>query len=218
MRDQFTTPIERGNMRPAAPHSAPQHIPRPDAVTAVIQHQIAPGAHDRYEAWLREITPTAQRFPGHQGINIIRPSEGTKCYTIVLRFDTLEHLQEWLASETRRQLVAEVEPLLERGDQVDIKTGLEFWFTPPTPAQRHPPPYKQFLLTLSAIFPLTLVVPWLVRPLFQAMPILGRPIVSNVITSAIIVGLMTYVIMPRYTRLVAGWLYRQGEGSKSREE
>jgi antibiotic biosynthesis monooxygenase (ABM) superfamily enzyme len=210
--------IERGNTRPAAPHSAPQHIPRADVVTAVIQHQIAPGAQDRYEEWLREITPTAQRFPGHQGINIIRPTEGTDCYMLVLRFDTLEHLQDWLASDTRRQLVAEVEPLLVHGDQVDIKTGLEFWFTPPTPAQRHPPPYKQFLLTLSAIFPLTLVVPWMLRPLFQAMPVLGQPVVSNVIISAIIVGLMTYVIMPRYTRLVAGWLYRQGEGDTGREE
>ena len=215
---ESTTHTERGNTRPAAPHSAPQHMPHADVVTAVIQHQIAPGAHDRYEAWLREITPTAQRFAGHQGINIIRPPAGTDCYTIVLRFDTLEHLQEWLASDTRRQLVAEVEPLLVHGDQVDIKTGLEFWFTPPTPAQRHPPPYKQFLLTLSAIFPLTVVVPWMLRPLFQAMPVLGQPVVSNVIISALIVGLMTYVIMPRYTRLVAGWLYRQGEGGTSGEE
>jgi uncharacterized protein len=101
-----------------------------------------------------------------------------------------------------------VEPLLEHGDQVDIKTGLEFWFTPPTPAQRHPPPYKQFLLTLSAIFPLTLLVPWMLRPLFQTVPVLGLPVVSNFVISAAIVGLMTYVIMSRYTRLVAGWLYR----------
>ena len=170
------------------------------------------------QARLRAITPAAQRFPGHQGINIIRPTEGTDCYTVVLRFDTLEHLQAWLASDTRRQLVAKVEPLLERGDHVDITTGLEFWFTPRAPAQRQPSPYKQFLLTLSALFPLTLVVPWLVRPLFQAMPVIERPIVSYVIISAIIVGLMTNVIMPCYTRLVAGWLYQQGEGGTDREQ
>jgi len=155
-----------------------------------------------------------QRFPGHQGVNIIRPTEGARSYTIVLRFDTLEHLQEWLASDARRQLVAEVQSLLERGDRVAITTGLEFWFTPLTPVQGHPPPYKQFRLTLSAIFPLTLVVPWLLRPLFQAKPVLGRPVVSTVIISAVIVGLMTYVIMPRYTRLVAGWLYRHGAGRR----
>jgi antibiotic biosynthesis monooxygenase (ABM) superfamily enzyme len=120
---------------------------------------------------LQHITSCAQRFPGHVGVNIIRPPAGSRRYTIVVRFDTLEHLQEWLGSEPRRRLIAQVEPLLERGDRVDIKTGLEFWFTPPSPAQRHPAAYKQFLLTLSAIFPLTLLVPWLLRPLFQTVPV-----------------------------------------------
>jgi uncharacterized protein len=91
---------------------------------------------------------------------------------------------------------------------VEIKTGLEFWFTPPTSAQKHAPPYKQFLITLSAIFPLTVLVPWALRPLFQVAPALGLPVVSNFVISAIIVGLATYVIMPHYTRLTAGWLYR----------
>jgi antibiotic biosynthesis monooxygenase (ABM) superfamily enzyme len=57
------------------------------------------------------------------------------------------------------------------------------------------------------IFPLTVLVPWALRPLFQAAPALGLPIVSNLVVSTIIVGLATYVIMPRYTRLLAGWLY-----------
>ena len=108
----------------------------------------------------------------------------------------------------RRQLIAQVEPLLVRGDCVEIKTGLEFWFTPPTPTQRHPPPYKQFLLTLSAIFPLSVLVPWALRPLLQVVPVLGLPVVRSAVVASVIVGLMTYVIMPHYTRLVANWLYR----------
>ena len=144
----------------------------------------------------------------HQGVNIIRPSAGADVYTIVLHFDTLEHLQGWLGSETRQRLIAEIELLLASEECVEIKTGLEFWFNPPTPAQKHPPPYKQFLLTLSVIFPLTVLVPWVLRPLFQVAPALGLPVVSHFVISAIIVGLATYVIMPRYTRLTAGWLYR----------
>jgi antibiotic biosynthesis monooxygenase (ABM) superfamily enzyme len=181
----------------------PNHI-----VTSVIHHQVNAGEQEQYEAWLREITPAAQRFPGHLGVNILRPPEGIGSYTIVLRFDTLEHLRGWLTSETRQRLIAQVEPLLVHGERVEIKTGLEFWFTPPTPAQKYPPPYKQFLLTLSAIFPLTLIVPWALQPLFQVAPVIGLPGVSNLIIAAVVVGLMTYVIMPHYTRLVAGWLYR----------
>jgi len=205
--EQTGQPTEQG-ARPTSARSGPEGMPPPDVVTAVIEHDARAGAEADYEAWLQHITACAQRFPGHVGVNIIRPLAGSRRCTIVVRFDTLEHLQEWLGSETRRQLIAQVGPLLERGDRVDIKTGLEFWFTPPTPAQRHPAAHKQFLLTLSVIFPLTLVVPRVLRPLFQAVPVFGLPVVSNLVISAVIVGLITYVIMPRYTRLVAGWLYR----------
>ena len=196
--------------RPLTPGDALYSIPYPDVVTSVIQHHVKPGAEAQYEAWLREITPTAQRFPGHQGANIIRPLEGTGLYTIVLHFDTLEHAQAWLASDIRRALLAQVEPLFVHGDQVEIKTGAEFWFTPLS-AQKHATPYKQFLLTLSAIFPLTILVPWVLRPLFQAVPALGLPGISHLLISALIVGVMTYMIMPYYTRLMAGWLYQHSK-------
>jgi hypothetical protein len=40
------------------------------------------------------------------------------------------------------------------------------------------------------------------------VPFLGLPGVSNPLISAMIVGLLTYVIMPRYSRMVATRLYR----------
>jgi uncharacterized protein len=191
----------------AVPPGSADGIPHPDVVTSVIQHRVHAGATAQYETWLQEITPAAQRFPGHQGVNIIRPTAGADVYTIVLHFDSLEHLQGWLASETRQRLLAAIEPLLVAGECVAIQTGLEFWFTPPTPGAQHPPPYKQFLLTFSAIVPLTVLVPWALQPLWHVAPVLGLPVVNNVVVSAAIVGVMTYVIMPHYTRLVAGWLY-----------
>jgi uncharacterized protein len=126
----------------------------------------------------------------------------------VLHFDRLEHLEQWLASDVRKRLVAKVQHLLEDGDQVEIKTGLEFWFTPPVSEQKRAKPHKQFLITLSAIFPLTVLVPWALAPLFRAAPALGFPGISNLLVAAVVVALMTYVIMPRYVRLIAGWLYR----------
>jgi uncharacterized protein len=195
-------------VQPSVARGTPAGMLRPEVVTAVIRHRVKAGAEVPYEAWLREINLATQRIPGHFGVDILRPPKGAGLYTIVLRFDTLEHLQGWLASETRQGLIAQVEPLLVHGDPVDIKTGLEFWFTPPTPGQKHPPPYKQFLLTLSVIFPLTLLVPWALQPLFQAVPIIGLPGVRHFASVAVIVGLMTYVIMPHYTRWMAAWLYR----------
>jgi uncharacterized protein len=80
-----------------------------------------------YEAWLRELILAAQSALGHLGVDILRPQGDTRRYTMVARFDALEHLQDWLASETRQGLIAQIEPLLVHGDRVDIQTGLEFW-------------------------------------------------------------------------------------------
>jgi uncharacterized protein len=177
-------------------------------VVSVSRHTVIPGKDQEYEAWLREIVPIAGNAEGQQGINVIRPHIGSRTYTIVLHFDVLEHLEQWLDSEVWKRLILEVQHLLQDGDQVEIKTGLEFWFRPPDAGQKRAKPYKQFLITLSVIFPLTMLVPWLLTPLFRAAPILGVSVITHFLVAAIIVALMTYVIMPHYTRLMAAWLYR----------
>jgi uncharacterized protein len=63
------------------------------------------------------------------------------------------------------------------------------------------------------IFRLTILVPWALQPLFQVVPLIGLPVVSHFISDTVIVGLITYVIMPHYTRWVADWLYRRANGS-----
>jgi uncharacterized protein len=88
----------------------------PLAVTSVIRHTVKAGSESRYEAWLKEVTPMAQTFPGHRGVNFIRPPKGSRSYTTVLHFDTIEHLEGWLSSDARKRLLADIEPYLEGGD------------------------------------------------------------------------------------------------------
>jgi uncharacterized protein len=176
-------------------------------VTSVVRHTVRSGAEKAYESWLHEIVPIASRFPGHRGVNVIRPPAGSHDYAVVLHFDTIDHLRGWLDSEQRRELIEKVMPYLAGEDNVEIKTGLEFWFTPPSQQQRARP-YKQFLVTLSVIYPLTMLIPLLFRPGFDRLPALNVFYVRQFVVDAVIVALLTYVIMPRYTRLIAGWLYR----------
>lgn len=176
-------------------------------VTTVIRQRPKADAVARYEAWLKEIIPVAQNFAGHQSVDVIRPHAHEDAYTIVLHFDTISNLRKWLDSETRMLLIAEIRPHLHAPEDININSGIEFWFTPPAVAARQAKPYKQFLITLSAIFPLTILVPWVLGPLFRAVPILGLAGISHLLVAAIIVTLMVYVIMPRYTRLVARWLF-----------
>jgi uncharacterized protein len=50
-------------------------------------------------------------------------------------------------------------------------------------------------------------VPWLLQPLLTLEPLRRWPPVQGLIVVLAIVYLMVYVIMPRYTRLVARWLF-----------
>ncbi|MGH8806960.1 MAG: antibiotic biosynthesis monooxygenase [Noviherbaspirillum sp.] len=178
-----------------------------DAATLVVQHNVQATAKNRYEEWLKDIVSEAQRFPGHMGVNIIRPHGTSNMYTIVLRFDSTDRLDSWLKSETRKWFIEEIQPALAENEEIDVHRGIEYWFTPPAAKQLPAKPFKQFLITLSAIFPLTIVVPWILKPVIHLMPMLGGPIISNFVVASIIVYLMVYVIMPRYTRLVAKWLF-----------
>lgn len=182
--------------------------PKPDMVTIVIQHDIRVGAQAEYEQWLKRILPIAAEAPGHRGVTVIKPPTGTNRYTVTIRFETLEHAEQWLASPLRRDLIEQASPLMDQKEKIDTITGLEFWFTPPAgQPQKRAKPWKQFLLTLSVIYPLTLILPWLLTPLFDAVPVLHEQLISKLIAAAIIVGLMTYFIMPRYTRLAQKWLF-----------
>lgn len=180
--------------------------PRPDTVTAVIRQNVKPEAVAQYEQWLKKVMPIAARFPGHRGVNVIHPAAGTHQYTIVIRFDSLAHAQDWFESTARRQLVDEAVAFQDADEKVETRSGLEFWFHPPAsqkPAKR----YKQFLLTLSVIYPLTMLVPAALHWLFERELAMPGYLAEHFIASAAIVALMVYVIMPRYTRLMARWLY-----------
>jgi antibiotic biosynthesis monooxygenase (ABM) superfamily enzyme len=177
---------------------------RQPTVSLVIEHRLVEGAAARYEAWLEDIIPAARRFAGHQGVEILRPDAASSRYLLVLRFDTMNHLRAWLDSSERAALIARIEPWLAAEENLQAASGLDYLFA--SPSARPPPRYKQFLLTLSAIYPLTTIVPFAVRPWLNAMPVLAAGWSGNLIVSAIIVFLMVYVVMPRYTRLVAHWL------------
>lgn len=177
------------------------------SVAFIITHTIKGGEEERYEAWLSDILSLVSRAPGYLGREVFRPAQGTKTYTSILRFDTYHNLNAWAHSDDRKSMVSRVSDLLTKGDVHEVRTGVDFWFTP----QYIKPPksWKQFLLVLSAIYPLTLIIPYLLNPLFGATGPLQFPLVKALIIAAVIVALMTFVIMPRYTRLVKRWLYEE---------
>lgn len=177
-----------------------------ETVTVVIQQSVRRDAAAAYEVWLQKVVPIAARFPGHRGVNVIRPVPGGMKYTIAIHFDSIEHAQDWFMSAARRELVEEVMPLLAAEETVETRSGLEFWFHP-HPGQPAAKRHKQFLVTLSVIYPLTMLVPSAFHWWFGSVPGVSNYWIAHFLAAATVVASMVWLIMPRYTRLLANWLY-----------
>ncbi len=177
--------------------------------TVVITHRVRDGQQPGYEDWLKEIGPVCRGYAGHLDLQIIRPvRELTTTYTVIIRFDTREHLEKWIYSQERKQLIEKVRPLLVKDDDYFIRGGLDFWFTPDGTRSRIPVRWKQLLVTWSAIYPLVLGVPLLVAPLLRQLGVPRYRYIDTLCVTGVVVSLMVYLVMPRYTRLIQRWLYR----------
>ncbi|MEO8588632.1 MAG: antibiotic biosynthesis monooxygenase [Flavobacteriales bacterium] len=179
-----------------------------DGATVVITHRVRHGAHTAYEQWLNAIGPVCRSYPGHLDWQIIRPITGLSgTFTVVIRFDTQAHLHAWMNSADRKRFIEQVRPLLVADDDFHIRTGLDFWFTPEGAKAGAPVRWKQVLVTWSAIFPLVLLTPLVVSPVLRWMHVSPSGILATLVNTGIVVVLMSYVVMPSYTRLIKRWLF-----------
>jgi antibiotic biosynthesis monooxygenase (ABM) superfamily enzyme len=178
-------------------------------VTAVASRRVKRGRKREFEEWASGILAAANDFPGYLGSGVLRPGDapGDDEYRIVSRFDRESDLRAWENSDERHRWLRKAEPLIH-DEKVQVLTGLETWFTLPWKAgEPLPPRYKMAYVTWLAVFPLITVIFALFGPLLSQLPMLLRTLVLTVV----MVSLMTYVIMPRLTRLFSFWLYPDRE-------
>lgn len=188
-------------------HQTEQFQQHDHGATVVITHRIKQGGSEAYEEWLGEIGPVCRNYPGHLDWQIIRPITGLSgTYTVVIRFDTQEHLQAWMFSKDRERLVQKASPLFAEEDRFHIRTGLDVWFAPEGSVSA-PLRWKQSAATLVALYPLVLAVPLLVLPMLRALGLPENHYVDTLLATAITVWLMTYAVMPYFTRLIKRWLF-----------
>ncbi|HYW17988.1 MAG TPA: antibiotic biosynthesis monooxygenase [Nodularia sp. (in: cyanobacteria)] len=178
-------------------------------VTVVISQIVKPGCESAYEAWLKDITSVSRTYVGHLGTNVIRPQPGVRPeYVIIFRFDGYENLKVWMTSRDREYWLTQAQHLVQSDPHIQQINGLSAWFSLPGQPLKTPPRYKTALLTWVAVSVLINVLPRLLTPLLGNLP----PVMISLIIPAIMVGLLTYVVMPWVTRLFSPWLYGKSRG------
>jgi len=174
-------------------------------VTISISRRVKPGCEAQYEDWLHGIIAAASDFPGHMGVNILKPSGATDGrYVLIYRFDTWAHCQAWEDSETRKLWVGRLGDLVEGEGERKRVTGLEAWFDlPDVPVAKHAPQWKMAIVLVVVVFVVVYPLQLIMLPLME-----GWPHWSKTLTIAITqVLLMTYVLMPKVTKLLRHWLF-----------
>lgn len=170
----------------------------------VVTRNVKPECVPAFEGWLREYARAAERRPGHLGLEVLRPGGTAGPYTVVANWDSSAHLQAWLQSDEHTAWIARAAPLLATAEQRDVRTGLETWFTPPgAPASAAPPRWKMFLVTWAVVWVVVWILDIWYAPLIAPLPVALRALLFTLV----IVGLLTYVLMPRATRLLHRFLF-----------
>ncbi len=174
-------------------------------VTTIISQKIKPGREEDYENWVKGISHAAQQFEGHCGVTILRPQDRIHPeYFIIVQFASEYYLQQWLNSSIRKDWIDRSRPFVEKPQNIQILTGLETWFTLPyQPMQRPPARYKMAILTAFCVFILVNLYNWLLSGILANLP----PLVRSMIVIILVVISLTYIVMPRLTKLFRPWLF-----------
>lgn len=183
------------------------------AVTVVVSRRVRKGCEERFEELSTAMSNAAADFPGHLGSTMLRPaSPDDPEYRIVFKFATVEDLERWQESAERLQHLEAFEGILTEPAKTEVLSGMVAWFTLPAQNPVKPPPrYKMTLVSWMALYPTVTLVFLLFGGILERFPL---PLRTLMITGVLMV-LMSYVLMPRFTRWFAFWLYPKRDQDRS---
>lgn len=172
-------------------------------VKIVIERRARPGAEEALRTWAEQFVAEASRSPGHEGGSVLS-APGSRSHVILLRFASAASMTAWQGSPAYEALIRAADEVSLPGEASQVRSGLETWFTlPDMPAPTKPPPkWKMALVTWVALLPMVIALAYALAPL--RLPFL----VQASLSTAIPVAMLTWVLMPRLTRILYGWLYR----------
>ncbi len=168
---------------------APRAQPAP--VSVVISTRVKPGCEADYRAWETKIAAAQTRAPGFQGYRFEPPIAGVQDnWLSVLRFDSEDNLNKWLASPERAQLLEEAKPFTEEYHARVARTGFEQWFETAAGKSTAPPAWKQNMIVLLLLYPVVFLfgafvqTPYLSK--WMGLPFAAALFVGNVASIVIL--------------------------------
>lgn len=170
-------------------------------IHVAITRTVRPGHEQEFEQRVAELSLEAEREPGVEGAYLLRPAdEGSREYGILRTFSSKAARDRFHRSEAYARFTAAIAPLVEGPPRKRDIRGLEGFFV--APSSGGPPPWKMALVTWLAVNPTVFVCIRVVKAVLGPQPELVELLVGN----TLVIALLTWVLMPLLTRVLARWL------------
>ena len=171
----------------------------PQPVTVTVARVVRADRRLAFERWAADTLELAAGFPGNLGGTLLRPGPDGSEYHLVYRFRDDASLAAWERSAQRSEALERMQEMVDEERYARV-AGLDSFFTrPAAPGPR----WRSAVLTIVAVFGITLGFHLLVAPHVTSWPLPARLLLS----ACVVVGLPGYVVMPALTRLFARWLH-----------
>ncbi len=186
--------------------------PPDQLVTTMVTHRVQPEYIDEFLAWQQRLRLAESKFPGYRGSEIFRPIDGVQDeWTTIYRYDTAAHLDTWLTSDKRRQLLDEGKKFTDfRLRTIDDSFGSWFAFDEDAGHAPAPSQTKTAIAVWVGLYPTVVLLTLALSPV--KMPLWLNLLIGNLLSSIV----MSFVVMPFYvTRLLGGWLRPDADAPKT---
>lgn len=175
-----------------------------DPVAIAIIRSIRPDQVKAFEAALRDWIPRSLEFPGHAGVLIVRPPEGGHEYGAFLRFADAEAWTRFQRWPDYLAFLDHIRPMLAHDPSTKVSRGLESWVD----AGHSGKPIRWRLALVTWVSVCVLV--YLAQHAVAAISSLGPAWphwLAFLITNALVVSGLAWVVMPPLTRVLHMWLH-----------
>jgi len=157
-----------------------------------------------FEHALADFAMRSLAEPGTTGVHRIYPvpGSGSSEYGIIRSFAHESDRDAFYESPLYRDWMERIAPMVDGAPAYRRVDGLDAWFRHPDgPA---PPRWKMALLTWSAVWPISMIVPAIVVPALGGL--LPQPITAGLVAAGIVVAL-TWGAMPVLVKAAHSWLH-----------
>jgi len=175
------------------------------SVTIIVSRTVFPGHESDYDEWVRRLVAAAREAPGNTGVTMLIPEAGKSgLHHVVMNFADEKSMHIWETSYTRQKLSHEADAFSRSVRQA--ATGLETWFSiPECPELETPPQWKMAIVTFIGVYLLSIAIIKTQDFIFKHQNFY----LSILITGALLVGILTWIVMPLFSRYVfRKWLYK----------